>query len=198
MAKGVVEWEGDPPLAACQATRLGRSLALPIPARHSAIRPAVLARAMEGWPFRLKRVPPYVVAADRLGRRDFLRHGSGVQWIYISGPWKQTPPGARMLPWRTVGPNIPCQVAKEQSPTLFLRACSHSTQLEASPLFFPSIAKSKTQRTWREAPAHGLSRMNRGNSLGRPIAAWRPDRMWAAGLRAPDVGLELETILTSK
>jgi hypothetical protein len=70
---------------------------------------------------RLKRAPPLVVAVGRLRRRDFLRHDSGVQWVEESGPWKQSPPGAWMHHWRTVGPDIPCQVASQQSLTPFLR-----------------------------------------------------------------------------
>jgi hypothetical protein len=36
--------------------------------------------------------------------------------------WAAIPPKARLHLWRTVGPNIPCQVASQQSLTPFLRA----------------------------------------------------------------------------
>jgi len=39
-----------------------------------------------------------------------------------TAPGSNGQPGARLHPWRTVGPNIPCQVASQQSLTPFLQA----------------------------------------------------------------------------
>lgn len=55
--------------------------------------------------------------------RDFLRHDSGVQgWRHKKAPGSAMSPEARGTPWRTVGRDIPRQVASPQSLTPFLPA----------------------------------------------------------------------------
>jgi hypothetical protein len=54
----------------------------------------------------------------------FLRHGSGVQWLKTR-PLKRSGFRGPMRHWHTVGPDIPCQVARLQSLTPLLQAKVH-------------------------------------------------------------------------
>jgi hypothetical protein len=56
-------------------------------------------------------------------RLDFLRDGSGVQWVGAERlPWRSKPPRQRGVIDAPFGPAIPCRVASQQSPTPFHRA----------------------------------------------------------------------------
>jgi len=55
---------------------------------------------------------------------DFLRHDDGVQGYETERPQIGLPIWGPMHLWRTVDPDIPCQVASPQSLTPFLRALS--------------------------------------------------------------------------
>ena len=55
-------------------------------------------------------------------QRDFLRHGSGVRWCGTKRPGTPLASRGQMHQRRTIGLNIPRQVASPQSPTPFLQA----------------------------------------------------------------------------
>ncbi len=67
----------------------------------------------------------FLVGVLEVGLRtkvDFLRHGSGVQWVDRGRlSWQPRPPGQRGVIDAPFDLVIPCRVASQQSPTPFHR-----------------------------------------------------------------------------